>query len=417
MIKKTEFIAGLTTFSTMAYVIFVNPQILSEAGMNEGASMVATILASSLACIAMALLGNYPFALAPGMGLSAYFTYGIVIGEGYSWQIALGCCFIAGIIFFVLNLLRIREHIMHAIPFPLRIGTTAGIGLFLTLIGMKNSHIIVSHPSTLVTLGPITSPEVVLTLFGVLVIGILMHYGWKAAILISILINYALGHLFGLITWKGFVSLPPSLSPTFLQLDIMGALQPALIPIVLSFVFVAIFDTAGTLLGLASQAKLLSKEGKIPKAKSILYADAIGTTAGSLLGTSPTTTYLESAAGIAAGGRTGMTALVVAGLFLLTLFFAPIATTIPHFAIAPALIVIGSLMFAQIKEVRWDDPTDYIPAFLILFSIPLSFSIATGIALGFIIYPLLKLFCGKYLELNWIIWVIAALFALRFVYA
>lgn len=413
---KTEVIAGITTFSTMAYAIFLNPQILSETGMDFDACMVATILASSIACICMGVIANYPFALAPSMGLNAYFTYGIVLGEGIPWQTALGACFIAGVLFLLLTFVNVRSYIINSIPPSLRQGTIGGIGIFLALIGMKNGGLIVSDSHTLVTLGNVIKPEVFLNLFGVITIASLLAWRIRGAILLGMTINWLIGITTGLIQWQGIFSLPPSLAPTFLKLDVWEAIHPKMIPVVLSFIFVAIFDTAGTLLGLAGQAGYLDEKGQLPNSKKTLYSDAIGTMSGAGLGTSPLTIYLESASGIAAGGRTGLTAVVVGLLFLFSLFLSPLAISIPHFATSPALIVIGAMMMMQIKELNWKDPTEYIPAFIILISIPLSFSIATGIALGFVVYPLIKLFSGKVFELPWVIWVISALFTLNFIY-
>lgn len=414
---KAELIAGLTTFSTMAYIIFLNPQILHQAGIDAGAAMVATIIASSLACFLMGVFANYPFAVAPGMGLNAYFTYGLVLNEGHPWQIALGISFIAGAIFLLLNIFNLRAYIMHSIPEAIRKGTIAGVGFFLALIGMKNSHLIISHPSTLVALGNLSQPEVYLTLLGVIIIGVLMAWRFKAAILIGIILNCLIGYALGLIPIKEIVDPPPSLAPTFLQLDIWGALKPELLPALLSFILVALFDSAGTLLGLAGQGGFLDTRGFLPRAKNVLYIDAIGTSLGALLGTSPLTTYLESSAGIASGGRTGLTVIVVALLFLSCLFFSPLATSIPFFATSPALIVIGTLMLSEIRHIKWEDLTEMLPALFIVMTIPLSYSIATGIAMGFMLYPLLKLFTGRSLELHWITWLFAALFGLKFFYS
>lgn len=414
---KTEIIAGLTTFSTLAYIIVVNPQILAQTGMDFGACMVATILSSAIANLCMGLMTNYPFALAPSMGLNAYFTYGLVLGEGHSWQTALGASFLAGLFFLALTAVNLRTYLMYVIPPSLRLGTVGGIGFFLSLIGMKDGGVIVSHPTTLVTLGDITRPEVVLNLVGVVAIAALLAWRFRAAILLGITLNWLLGLALGLTAWQGIFALPPSIEPTFLKMDIRSALHPAMISVVLSFIFVAIFDTAGILLGLAGQAGYLNKEGELPDAKKVMLNDAIGTTAGAMMGTSPLSIYLESASGIAAGGKTGFTAIVVAILFLLSLFLSPLVTSIPHFATSPALIIIGAMMMRQIKDIDWKNPTEFIPACLIFLTIPLSYSIATGMAIGFIVYPLIKLFSGKLLELSWIVWVIGALFALRFIYS
>lgn len=413
---KTEILAGLTTFSTMIYIIFVNPRILSEAGMDYGAVMVATIIASCFASLYMGLRANYPFALAPGMGLNAYFTYGIVIGGGHSWEAALGACFWAGLIFLILNMTGIRELIMDAIPTDLRLGTAGGIGLFLAFIGFKSINLVIPNDKTLLSLGNMADPGVILTGFGVIMITSLMALEIKGSIFICTVLNWAIGLMLGLVEWNGFFSLPPSPLPTIMQLDIIGALTPHLIPVVLSFVFVAIFDTAGTLLGLAHHGNFLTPEGKIPRTRKALNADALGTIVGSTLGTAPFTTYLESATGISAGGRTGLTATTVGLLFLLALFISPFAASIPPFATAPALIVIGALMLKQASQLDWEDMTEFVPGFITLIAIPMTFSIPTGVALGFVIYPFTKLFTGKIRETSWIAWVIALLFATKFLF-
>ncbi len=413
---KTEVLAGLTTFSTMIYIIFVNPRILSEAGMDYGAVMVATIIATFLASLYMGVKANYPFALAPGMGLNAYFTYGIVIGEGHPWEVALGACFIAGLVFLLLNVTGIRENIMNAIPTDLRLGTAGGIGLFLAFIGFKSISLVVPDEKTLLTLGNVTNPEILFAGLGIVLITALMAINVRGAIFICTMVLWALGLLLGYIEWQGLFSLPPNPLPTLLKLDILGALDLYMLPVILSFIFVAIFDTAGTLLGLAQHGKFLTPEGKIPRTRKALNADAIGTIAGSVLGTAPFTTYLESATGISAGGRTGLTATTVAILFLLTLFIAPLASSVPPFATAPALIVIGALMVKQTSQIDWEDMTEFVPGFITLITIPMTFSIATGVALGFVTYPIIKLLSGKVKETNWIVWVIASLFCTKFIF-
>lgn len=413
---KTEVIAGLSTFSTMIYIIFVNPRILSEAGMDYGSVMIATILTSCVASLCMGLLANYPFALAPGMGLNAYFTYGIVLGLGHPWEIALGACFISGLIFLLLNLLGIRKKIMDAIPTDLRLGTAGGIGLFLAFLGLKSIKIVIPHEATLLTLGNMADPGIILTGWGVIAITSMLTLQIKGAIFITTLMNWFLGLLFGLIEWKGFFGMPPNPMPTFMKLDVLGALTPTLIPVITSFVFVAIFDTAGTLLGLAEHGGFITQEGKIPRSKRAMNADAIGTILGSTLGTAPCTTYLESVTGITAGGRTGLTATVAGLMFLPALFISPFAHSVPPFATAPALIVIGSLMMKQASRLEWDDPTEFVPGFITMITIPMTFSISTGVALGFVTYPFLKLFTGRVREVSWIIWLIAATFAVKFFY-
>lgn len=400
----------------MAYIIFVNPMILNEAGIDFNSAMFATIISASLATLLMGLLANYPFALAPGMGLNAYFTYTVVLGGGHSWQIALGASFLAGFFLFILNVLQVREAIMNAIPGSLRIAIASGVGLFLAFIGLKNVGLITSNSSTFVTLGKIASPEALLTGIGLIMIAVLMSYQIRGAILIAIVVVWILSILFGLVEWKGLVAWPLLPKETFLKLDLWKALSPDLLPAVFSFLFVANFDTAGTLLSLSEQGNFLNQRGRLPRAHRALYCDAIGTMTGGLLGSSTITTYLESASGIAAGGRTGLTSVVVALLFLLALFFSPFASSIPHFATAPALIVIGALMAKQMVKIDWEDVTEFIPAFIILIAIPLTFSIANGIALGFVVYPILKLLGGKWREVNWITWLLFVLCILKFIY-
>lgn len=411
-----EILAGFTTFATMAYILIVNPQILSHAGMDFGAVMAATAISGFIATLCMGVLARYPFALAPGMGLNAYFAYGIVLGADHPWQVALGACFISGFIFLILTVLRVREKIMHAIPASLRFATTAGLGLFLAFIGLKSIGIVAAHPTTLVALGKVNSLEAGLAGFGVILIGALMVLEVKGAMLIGILANWAIGLILGLVPWKGLVAEPPSLAPTLLKLDIAEAFNPAYTGIILSLVFVSLFDVAGTLLGLAEQGRFLTERGRLPRANRALVNDAIGTMAGALLGTSPIAIHLESAAGISVGGRTGLTAIVVALLFLLSLFFSPLVTSIPAFATAPILIILGGLLMSSVSRLNWADPAVSIPAFVLLISIPFTFSIATGIALGFILYPLIRLFSGRANEVHPFVWVLAILFGLHFAF-
>jgi AGZA family xanthine/uracil permease-like MFS transporter len=413
---RTEVLAGFTTFSTMAYIIFVNPMILKQAGMDFGAVMVATILAAAFSTLIMALYARYPFALAPGMGLNAFFTYTLVIDQGISWQVGLGATFLAGLLFFVLNLLRIRELILEAIPLTLRVTLAAGIGLFLAFIALKQLGVIVAHPETLVTTGSLKTPEVGMALLGLVLTGLLLTFNVRGAILISLLVVWGLSLLFGLTTSQGFFSLPPDPSPTLWQLDIKGALDPAVLGVVMAFTFIAIFDAAGTITGLAEQGKFLDKEGKLPRARRVFLADALGTMIGAAVGTSPMTTYLESAAGVTAGGRTGLTGVVVSILFLLCLFVAPVAESMPFFATAPALLIIGAQMMEPLRLLSYDDPTEYLPGFVTLIAIPLTFSISTGIAFGLILYPLLKVVTGRARQVHWLVWILAVLFLLKFLF-
>ncbi|ENN96148.1 xanthine/uracil/vitamin C permease [Methanocaldococcus villosus KIN24-T80] len=414
---KIEILAGITTFMTMAYIIFVNPQILSQTGMDFGAVMVATCIASAIATLIMGLYAKYPFALAPGMGLNAYFTYGVCLGMGIDWRVALGAVFISGILFIILTLTKVRTWIFNVIPNAIKYGTAVGIGLFIAFIGLKNAGIIVESKATLVTLGNILNPEPLLSLFGIFLTSILVSRNVIGGILIGIIITSLIGMIFGISQFpSGIVSLPPSIEPTFLKLDIFGALNLGLLTIVMSFFFVDMFDTIGTLSALSSQAGYLDKDGKLPRVEKALMSDATGTVLGSLLGTSTVTTYIESASGIAMGGKTGFVSVVVALLFLLSLFFYPLVKAIPTYATASALVIVGALMMKAIKNINFDDYTESIPAFITILTIPLTFSIATGLALGFITYPILKIFTGRAKEVHWLVYILAAIFALRFVY-
>ncbi|AEF96090.1 NCS2 family permease [Methanotorris igneus] len=413
---RVEVLAGITTFMTMAYIIFVNPMILSNAGMDFGAVMVATCISSAIATLLMGVFARYPFALAPGMGLNAYFTYGVCLGMGVDWRVALGAVFISGILFVILTLTKIRTMIFNAIPNAIKYGTAVGIGLFIAFIGLKSAGIIVDSEATLVTLGNLLEPSTLLAMFGIFLTGILLCRKVVGAILWGIIITALIGMILGISPFpEGIVSMPPSIAPTFMQLDIMGALNLGLLTIVLSFFFVDLFDTLGTLSALSSQAGYL-KDGKLPRSERALMSDSIGTVLGSILGTSTVTTYIESAAGIAVGGRTGFVSIIVALLFLLALFFYPIVKAIPAYATAPALVIVGALMMTCVKYIDWDDVSEAIPAFITLISIPLTFSIATGLALGFITYPILKVFSGKAKEVHWLVYILAVVFALRFVY-
>jgi len=411
---KTEIIAGVTTFMTMAYIIFVNPSILSQTGMDFGAVMVATVVGSALATLVMGLWVNYPFALAPGMGLNAYFTYSVVLGMGYTWQVALGAVFISGFLFLLLTLFKIRQLIVEAIPDALKVSTAAGIGLFIAFIGLQNAKLVVNQDVTLVTMGNFTSSDALLTLFGVTVIAVLMALKVRGAILFGILANWFIGLIFGLVQYQGIFSLPPDPSPTFLQLDIAGALNEGLLTIIFAFFFVDLFDSTGTLVGVAEQAGYIKPNGDFPKVDRALTTDAAGTMVGAAMGTSTITAYIESAAGVAAGGKTGLTAVTVAVLFILSLFISPLAKSIPAFATAPALIVVGSLMLKQLTKINWDDFSEVIPAFAVMIFMPLTYSIANGIAIGFILYPIIKGFSGKYKEVHWLSWILCALFLFRF---
>lgn len=411
---RTEVTAGVTTFLTMAYIIFVNPSILEIAGMDKGAVFVATCLAAALSCLIMGLYANYPIALAPGMGLNAYFSFVLVKGMGLPWQVALGAVFISGVLALALSVSPIREWLFNSIPKTLKMATSAGIGLFLGIIALKNADIVVASPATYVTLGDLTKPAAVLAAFGFILMVALDARRVPGAIIIAILVTTALGVMLKITPAQGVVDMPPSLAPTFLQLDIMGALNFGLISIIIVLLFVDLFDTAGTLIGVAHRAGLLTPDGKLPRLRKALIADSSATMIGALLGTSNTTSYIESAAGVKAGGRTGLTAVTVAVLFLLGLFFSPLAHTIPAYATAPALLYVACLMTRGLTEIDWEDPTEYAPAVVTALSMPLTFSIATGIAFGFIAYAAIKLIAGRYRDVSSAVAILALLFAARF---
>lgn len=413
---RTEMLAGLTTFLTMAYITFVNPAILSKAGVDFGAAFVATCIAAALGSGIMGLYANYPIALAPGMGLNAFFTYSVVLGTGHSWQVALGTVFISGVLFVGLSLLPVREWIINSIPPTLKLAIAAGIGFFLALIALQNANIVVDNPATLVTLGDLKTPESYLALFGFVVIIALDARRLAGAVIIGILAITALGIALGVTEWKGVMAMPPDPSPTLLQLDVRGALEPSLITVVLTFLLVDLFDTAGTLIGLTHHSNLLNAQGQLPRLKNALMADSVATVAGAVLGTSTTTSYIESAAGMRAGGRTGLTAIVVAVLFLLALFFSPLAQTVPSYATAPALLFVACVMMRSLAEFDWDDATEYVPAVVTTLAMPLTYSISDGIGLGFITFAATKLASGKPGACPPAVWIIAVLFAGKFIF-
>ena len=411
---RTEILAGLTTFLTMAYILFVNPAILGETGMDKGAVFVATCLAAAIGSAIMGLIANYPIALAPGMGLNAFFTYTVVLHMGHSWQVALGAVFISATLFFVLSVFRIREWIINSIPLPLRSAISAGIGLFLALIALKEAGLVIANPATLVGLGDLTSPGPLLAILGFFLIVALEARRVTGAVMIGILVVTAIAIALGVTPFGGILSMPPSMAPTFLQLDIMGALDVGMISVIFAFLFVDLFDNTGTLIGVAKRAGLMSKDGHLPKMGRALIADSTAAMGGSLLGTSTTTSYIESAAGVAAGGRTGLTACVVAVLFLLALFFAPLAGTVPAFATAPALLFVAVLMTSGLAEIDWDDITVAAPVVITALAMPLTFSIANGIAFGFISWVVIKSLAGRWKDLNPALVVLAALFVIKF---
>ncbi len=411
---RTEIVAGVTTFLTLAYIMFVNPSILAETGMDQGAVFVATCLAAVIGTLIMGVVANYPIALAPGMGLNAYFAFGVVLGMGYTWQVGLGAVFISGVIFLILSILPVREWIISAIPDGMKRAISAGIGLFLAIIALKNAGWVVDHPATLVTLGDVGSPPALLSAAGFIMIAVLFARKVPGAIIIAILSVTGAGIALGVSPAGGIVSMPPSLGPTFMQMDIAGALNVGLISIIFAFLFVDLFDTAGTLVGLAHRGKLLDENGKLPRLRRALVADSTATIAGAALGTSTTTSYIESAAGINAGGRTGLTAVTVAVLFLLSLFLSPLAGTIPAYATAPALLFVACIMTYGLVEIDWEDVTEVVPAVITAISMPLTFSIATGIGLGFISFAAIKLLAGRGKDVPVAVYVIAAAFILKF---
>ena len=408
--------AGLTTFMAMAYIAFVNPQMMANTGMDQGASFVATCLAAALACFFMGLYANWPVGLAPGMGLNAFFTYTIVGDMGYPWQTALGAVFIAGLLFVLLTVTRLREWMLVSIPWNLRIAMGAGIGLFVGLIGLKNGGIIVDHPATLLALGDFKIIETSLAGLSFLIIVSLAVRQFPGAILVGILAVTGIGLLLDVVHYDGIVSLPPSVIPVLGQLDVMAALDVAMVSAIASILFVNLFDTAGTLVGVASQAGLANSDGDIKNLDKALVADSTSSVAGAIIGCAPVTSYVESAAGVAAGGRTGLTACTVGLLFLALIFFAPLAGMIPPFATAGALIYVALLMMSGLERLHWQDHTEALPALLIIVMVPLSFSIANGIAAGFLSYVILKVAAGKSREVSIAAWVMAAIFTARFAF-
>ncbi|HCK4463940.1 TPA: NCS2 family permease [Pseudomonas aeruginosa] len=410
---RTEILAGITTFLTMAYILFVNPSILGETSMDKGAVFVATCLAAAIGSTIMGLIANYPIALAPGMGLNAFFTYTVVLHMSHSWQVALGAVFISATMFFLLSIFRIREWIINSIPLPLRSAIAAGIGLFLALIALQNAGIVVDNPATLIGMGDLTKPAPILATLGFILIVALEARSVTGAVLIGILVVTAIAILLGVTQFGGVVSMPPSLAPTFLQLDIKGALDIGLVSVIFAFLFVDLFDNSGTLIGVAKRAGLMGKDGHMPKMGRALIADSTAAMGGSLLGTSTTTSYIESAAGVSAGGRTGLTAIVVAILFLLALFFAPLAGSVPAFATAPALLFVAVLMASGLAEIDWEDITVAAPVVVTALAMPFTYSIATGIAFGFISWTAIKVLSGRWRELNPALVILSVLFVIK----
>ncbi len=413
---RTETLAGATTFLTMAYIIFVNPSILHAAGMPMMAVTAATCISAAFGSLMMGLYARYPIALAPGMGLNAYFAYTVVLGMGVPWQTALGAVFISGVAFIILTLAGIRQLILAALPPELYASVAAGIGLFIALIGFRNSGIIVPNPQTTVALGNLRDPNTLLAVFGLLLIGALMAWRVRAAMLIGILGTTAVGAAFGIVRWQPQWLRWSEATATMGKLDLPGIFRVGFLEIIFVFLFVDLFDNIGTLVGVAKKAGLIDNQNRIPRVEKILFTDASATIVSSLTGTSTVVSYIESAAGIVAGGRSGFTAVVVGLLFLVALFLAPVVGFIPAAATAPALIIVGSLMVSTVAEIPWSDPVVGLPAFLTMITIPLTFSIANGIAFGFVAYALLRILRGEYRQVGWLVYVLAALFIARFVY-
>lgn len=412
---RQELLGGVTTFMTMAYIIVVNPQILTQAGMPAEGVLFATCISAAVATLVMGLYANYPIALAPGMSLNAYFTYSVCLGMHVPWQTALGVIFFSGVLFVLLTATRIREQIVNGIPGCLKHSTAAGIGMFIAFVGMRNAGLVVANPATFVSIGNFSDPEVQAACFGIVLTLALMVRKINGAILLGILGTTLFGIVRGIAHWPtALVSMPhPSL--TLLRLDLRGALHLGLLEIIFVFLFVDLFDNVGTLVGVCEQAGFV-KDGKIPRVGRALLADGVGTIFGSLTGTSTVTSYIESAAGVAAGARTGLSNVFVAALFLVAVFFSPVAAAIPGFATAPALILVGTLMAQSLSRVEWSDFSEAFPAFMTVAATPLTFSIATGLSLGVIAYSVVKVAAGKYRDVSIVLWILTALFVLRYIY-
>ncbi|KXX71991.1 NCS2 family permease [Flammeovirga sp. SJP92] len=410
---RSEAIGGITTFLTMAYILFVNPSILGDAGMDKGALFTVTCVASLIGTLLAAFWARVPFAMAPGMGLNAFFTYALVIGRGLSWETALGIVFVSGITFIILTVLGVREKIVNAIPLSLRLATSAGIGLFITFIGFKGMGLVVSNPATLVSLGHLSTPTII-ALLGLVFIVVLETMKVRGGILIGIIVMTAVGMMTGEVALpKSIISIPPSIAPIAFKLDIMSALDLAFIAPIFSFMFVDLFDSVGTIVACSYEAKMVDKKGNIPKIGRILEADSVATVIGSLLGTSTTTTYIESASGIAQGARTGLASVFTAALFAIALLFSPIVTIVPAFATAPALVMVGIYMFKNIKAIKFDDLVEGAPAFLTIILMPLTYSISNGLTFGFLSYLVIAICSGQVGRISKVMWVIGLLSAIN----
>ena len=411
-----EILAGVTTFVTMAYIIFVNPQMMAVSGMDLGASFVGTCLAASIACIIMGIYSNWPVSLAPGMGLNAFFTYTVVGEMGYSWEVALGAVFLAGVLFFIMSVTSLRRWMLDSIPLNLRVAMGAGVGLFIGFIGLKNGGLIVSNNATFLSLGDLTNLETLLAAFGFLIICSLSVRNVPGAILIGVMLVTISGIFLELVEFERLVAMPPSIAPTLMKMDVLGALDIAMLSVIMSFLFVNLFDTAGTLLGVATRAKIIDEHGNARNFDKALKADSGSSIFGTFFGCSPVTSYVESSAGVEAGGRTGLTTVVVGILFLIAIFFSPLAAIVPAYATAGALIYVSILMMSGMEKLNWSDLTELLPALVIIVMIPLTFSIANGIALGFLSYVVLKISVGEIKNISSGAWFLTVVFVSKFLF-
>ena len=413
---KTEIIAGITTFLTMSYILAVNPSMFSELSMPGGAVFTSTALAAIIGCVAMAFIGKLPFGLAPGMGLNAFFVYSVCLGMGYPWQFALTAVLIEGLIFIILTITNVREAIVNAIPASLRNAIGAGIGLFIAFIGLSSAGIVVSDPSTLVTLGDITSGSALLAFIGIIITGFLYVKNVPGAILLGIIITMIIGIPMGVTQFQGVFSHPESIKPIFMQFQFDKIWTLDMLSVVFTFLFIDMFDTVGTLIGVCTKANMVDEKGNIKRLKHAFMADSIATTAGAMLGTSTTTTYVESAAGVAQGGRSGLTALVVAGCFAIALFFSPLFLSIPSAATAPALVLVGLMMMEPVTKIKFDDFSESIPAFICIIVMPLTYSISNGILIGMITYVLMNMICGNFKKITPVMYILAVIFILNYIF-
>ncbi len=412
---RTEVVAGITTFMTMAYILAVNPSILGQTGMNRDAVFTATAVSSFIAILVMAFYANLPVALAPGMGLNAFFAYTVVMQMGYSWEMALTAVFIEGIIFILMTFFRVREAIIDSIPMNLKHAIAVGIGFYIALIGLSNAGVIVKNEATLVSLGSLSNPNALLALGGIIIMGILLVFRVKGALVIGIIATSIIGIPLGItkIPAEGLVSLPPSLEPVFFKFDFSKIFTGDMLIVVFTFLFVDVFDTVGTLVGVCSKAGLLNEKGQVPNARQALFADAVGTAAGAVLGTSTVTSYIESAAGVTEGGKTGLTALVTGIFFMLSLFFAPLFLMIPGAATAPALVLVGMFMISPIQKINLEDYSESLPVFLTMIIMPLAYSISEGITFGMLSYVILKVCTGRWKQISLMMYILAVFFVLR----